>query len=148
MKALSLWQPWATLWLLDSPREKLHETRHWYWGYRGPLLIHAAKTRNADVKAALSDPMVQEAFRRHNFPISGLAFGALIGKLEIAGCRRTENSLGIGEGDKTFGNWDPGRYAIHGARPKLWAESVPWIGRQGPFDVPDEVLAAAGALPV
>jgi hypothetical protein len=39
MKALSLWQPWASL---ISDRRKKIETRHWEMLYRGPLAIHAA----------------------------------------------------------------------------------------------------------
>ena len=40
MKALSLWQPWASLVAL---RVKTIETRSWSTSYRGPLAIHAAK---------------------------------------------------------------------------------------------------------
>jgi len=54
MTAISLWQPWATLWLLSDPDEKVFETRHWYAAHRGPLLVHAAKTRNRDVLEALN----------------------------------------------------------------------------------------------
>jgi activating signal cointegrator 1 len=39
MKALSLWQPWASL--IADGRKKI-ETRHWEMLYRGPLAIHAA----------------------------------------------------------------------------------------------------------
>jgi hypothetical protein len=41
MKALSLWQPWATLIAL---KKKQIETRSWRTTYRGPLAIHAAKS--------------------------------------------------------------------------------------------------------
>ncbi len=40
MKAVSLWEPWATLVALKL---KTYETRHWRHSYRGPLLICAAK---------------------------------------------------------------------------------------------------------
>lgn len=40
MKALTLWQPWATLVALGV---KTIETRSWSTSYRGPLAIHAAK---------------------------------------------------------------------------------------------------------
>jgi hypothetical protein len=40
MKAISLWQPWASAIALGW---KKNETRHWSTDYRGPLLIHAAK---------------------------------------------------------------------------------------------------------
>lgn len=40
MKALTLWQPWASLIPLGA---KTIETRSWSTSYRGPLAIHAAK---------------------------------------------------------------------------------------------------------
>lgn len=40
MKAISLWQPWATLVAIDAKR---FETRSWKTNYRGLLAIHAAK---------------------------------------------------------------------------------------------------------
>ncbi len=40
MKAISLWQPWATLVALGI---KQTETRHWATKHRGQLAIHAAK---------------------------------------------------------------------------------------------------------
>ena len=42
MRAISLWQPWASVVALGSKRI---ETRHWSTGHRGPLAIHAAKRR-------------------------------------------------------------------------------------------------------
>lgn len=41
MKAISLWQPWASL---VPAGAKPVETRSWSTSYRGPLAIHAAKT--------------------------------------------------------------------------------------------------------
>ena len=40
MRALSLTEPWATLVAIEAKRI---ETRSWQTGYRGELLIHAAK---------------------------------------------------------------------------------------------------------
>jgi activating signal cointegrator 1 len=40
MKALSLWQPWASLMAVGA---KHIETRSWGTAYRGPVAIHAAK---------------------------------------------------------------------------------------------------------
>ena len=39
MKAITIWQPWATLLPLGV---KLYETRSWATSYRGPIAIHAA----------------------------------------------------------------------------------------------------------
>lgn len=41
MRAISLWQPWASAIALGSKRI---ETRSWSTSYRGPLAIHAAKS--------------------------------------------------------------------------------------------------------
>ncbi len=41
MKALTVWQPWATLVAIGAKRI---ETRSWSTSYRGPLAIHAAAT--------------------------------------------------------------------------------------------------------
>lgn len=40
MKAITLYQPWATLVAIGA---KKIETRSWYTAYRGPLAIHAGK---------------------------------------------------------------------------------------------------------
>jgi hypothetical protein len=34
-RAISLWQPWATLMTLEAPWRKLNETRIWATRYRG-----------------------------------------------------------------------------------------------------------------
>ena len=44
MKALSLWQPWASL---IAAGVKRFETRHWETRHRGPIAIHAAKRLEA-----------------------------------------------------------------------------------------------------
>src|SRR5258708_5270609 len=42
VKALTLWQPWASLIAVGA---KTIETRSWSTSYRGPLAIHAAKRK-------------------------------------------------------------------------------------------------------
>ena len=42
IKAISLWQPWASLIALGG---KKIETRSWPTKYRGPLAIHASKNQ-------------------------------------------------------------------------------------------------------
>lgn len=44
MKALTIWQPWASL--LVSGQKK-YETRSWATAYRGPIAIHAAMAAGA-----------------------------------------------------------------------------------------------------
>lgn len=40
MKAITIWQPWASLWACGA---KKFETRGWATSYRGPIAIHAAE---------------------------------------------------------------------------------------------------------
>lgn len=46
MKALTIWQPWASL---IATGEKVYETRSWPTKYRGPIAIHAAMKDPAKV---------------------------------------------------------------------------------------------------
>ena len=60
MKAISLWQPWASLCVLPGPNGravKTIETRSWPTKYRGPLAVHAAK-REPDQALRLGDYVV------------------------------------------------------------------------------------------
>lgn len=57
VKALSLWQPWASLIALGV---KTIETRSWSTKYRGPLAIHAAK-RAPEAGSSIGDYRVTRA---------------------------------------------------------------------------------------
>lgn len=54
MKAITLWQPWASLIAVGA---KTIETRSWSTKYRGPLAIHAAKrpARFENMKSLVGD---------------------------------------------------------------------------------------------
>lgn len=140
MKAISLWQPWATLWSLADPDEKLFETRHWYTAHRGPLLVHAAKKQDGDVREAMEDPYFMGRLVAH--AATTLTFGALIGVVNLVGCCRMDRMPPPSEREGRAGNWTPERFAWErapGAR--LFARPVPWKGAQGFFDVPPDVVA-------
>lgn len=49
MKAITIWQPWASLLACGA---KQYETRSWKTDYRGPIAIHAAKK---DIHSILGD---------------------------------------------------------------------------------------------
>lgn len=72
MKILSVQQPWA--WALIHGPKRI-ENRTWPTSYRGPLLIHAGKSRQR-----LGDE--GDAFRTPQ----GLDFGAVIGVVDLADC--------------------------------------------------------------
>lgn len=139
MKALSLWQPWASLWV--SAR-KIHETRSWPTLYRGPLLVHAAKRFEREVDEDLAE-ILDDEFGPH----WGLELptGALLGIVTVEDCWRTEDvyPLGMPRGDDFIcGNFGPGRYAFRRADEyRVFDRPIPFPGRQGLFNVPDSVLA-------
>jgi len=154
MKCISLWQPWATLFL----GLKRYETRHWHTHYRGPLLIHAAKRRDgfarqlfrtADLQAALRE-MGIVSFDHSIF--EDLPFGKIIGKVDLSDCSmvvddevgnfsRLENGALITEPELSFGNFARGRFAWDAPKKWRFKEPIPFKGMQGFFNVPDDLVA-------
>lgn len=160
MRAISLWQPWASAVALGSKRI---ETRHWPTDYRGPLAIHAAKRK------VLGELIHYGAFWNWQGALRGtgasfggprldevLPFGAVIAVATLADCRPTE-SFTVGELDthrypegdnghlyawteRQMGNFEPGRFGWVLTDVKLLPEPIPFIGRQGFFTVPDGLL--------
>lgn len=135
MKAISLWQPWASLWVRGR---KAYETRHWATDYRGPLLIHAAKTLCADVSAELQEILDDEFGHRW---AGELPRGALIGYCELISCVPTEN-VHIDADERAQGNFTQGRFAWGNQNAREFNIALPWRGRQGFFDVPDDIVAS------
>ena len=63
--AISLWQPWATLWVLQ---EKVYETRSWQTPAKvlpRRMLVHAALRWTASGSDFAMEPDVKNALRRH-----------------------------------------------------------------------------------
>lgn len=135
IKCLSLWQPWASLWL-ESPRVKLHETRH----FRCPptaiglrILVHAAQ-RRAPV-GSLDAELEQLCARRFGSRWRDqLPHGAAVGTIFLSDCRPT-TSLSPASEDYLCGDWSPGRYAWEGLAPVLLPTPLPMKGRQGWWSV-------------
>ena len=139
MKAISLWQPWASLWC--SP-VKIHETRSWSTSYRGWLLVHAGKKLIGEIDREL-DELVSDEFGNH-WRLE-LPRGALVGAVRIIAC---ESTLGMSiekgqEEDLLCGDFSPGRYAWRRREYRRFARPVPYRGSQGFFDVPESVAREA-----
>lgn len=155
MRAISLWQPWASLIVLG---EKEYETRGWSTGYRGPLLIHAAKRIVLkELEDVLDCPYMQEAL----FPYRALSalvpphrtlltakaarevlpFGKLIGTVDLVDCIPTEIARGkIDNKEYMFGNYGANRYAWRMANPFMFDEPIEYKGEQGFFEVFNTVI--------
>jgi hypothetical protein len=151
MKAISMWQPWASLYCSD---DKEHETRHWPTNYRGWLLVHAAKKLVSDCGEEL-DSIVCDRFG----PLwrTELPRGAIIGAVHIVACKRTEDLLkewGCPPEpvpvrhyiDLQCGDFSDGRYAWERSEFRLFKTPVPYRGAQGFFNVPRELVPEAPIL--
>lgn len=140
MKALTLWQPWASLWLSNA---KVHETRPWPTEIRGTIAVHAGRRFVRDVPPELVD-ILEDEFGGHwgmDLPI-----GAIIGTLALVDCHQTVvsgNCLAANNDDKACGDFAPGRYAFRRGAFRLFKTPIPWKGRQRWFEVPDDVIAGA-----
>jgi len=77
MKALTICQPYAEL---IACGEKLVENRTWPTAYRGPLLIHAGKSR------AWMDEDDEDEKRRY----ADVPFGAVVAVADLIDCVRVE----------------------------------------------------------
>lgn len=141
MRAISLWQPWATAIAIGA---KKIETRSWASGYRGPLAIHAAKTKeHIDY---LRDPAVREAFYAAGYqnPLS-LPLGAIVATCELKDCLPTgyRHFDSISETERALGNYDMGRFGWVLENVVWLRKPVPFKGAQGFFNVPDQLLKEA-----
>ncbi len=119
MKAITLYQPWATLVAIDA---KKIETRSWYTKYRGPLAIHAstnkrfAKMTSKDYICG-NEPFcsVLEEACKESFGLWAIwdfmPFGAVIAICDLEECWKIDSGpLLISKQEKAFGDYTPGRF--------------------------------------
>jgi hypothetical protein len=135
MKALSLWQPWATM--MAEGLKKI-ETRHWATKYRGPLLIHAAQH--------LETPTIFESalLASRGAHWTRLPRGFLLCKVEIVDCQRiTEDNIPLDEQERRLGDYTPGRFMWITTSLEAFRTPLPYRGRQGLFEVPDHIVKLA-----
>lgn len=136
MKAITLWQPWASLWLTTR---KVHETRSWATKYRGDLIVHAAKRPIGpfDISLQLEDLCAEEwgpGFR------AVLPLGAIIGIVQLQDCQPMTQARPIDTTDALCGEWHPSRFAWKRGQFLALARPMPFVGKQGLWNGPDQVL--------
>jgi activating signal cointegrator 1 len=143
MKALTLYQPWATLVAIEAKRI---ETRSWSTGYRGPLMIHASKNkkyvnmRGADYicdTEPFYSVLMNQALTFHWQKMWGsLPMGAFVATCELVGCveMRGDNWNHLSQQEKAFGNYCDGRYMWFLENIKILAEPIPARGALGLFE--------------
>lgn len=135
MKALSLWQPWATL---VASGYKRFETRHWTTRHRGPIAIHASKRRNLGEESELLQTL-RTQFGIRDLPLArDLPRGKVVAVAELTGCHLMTSRLIEDQEplELQVGGWVLGRFGWRLSDVRPLAAPLPWRGRQGLFDIP------------
>ena len=147
MKAITIYQPWASLIAIGA---KKYETRGWATRYRGPITIHAGKKRPPQLWefGYPASEYFQKALENVDMPL-----GAVIATAELVNChiirddgaaeenpnisitryiQRPHYSREYIQGnERQFGDFTPGRYAWEFANVILLPEPIPAQGKQG-----------------
>jgi activating signal cointegrator 1 len=148
MKALSLWQPWASLIVIGA---KAFETRGWDTRYRGPLAIHAAKKWNEDLKEQCLMRGFREALRPFYTTLGDIPRGAILGIVNLVEIISTNFILAesekhlmkpelrqrthiVSDQEMLFGNYASNRFAWRLEVVERFAEPIPTKGMQGLFE--------------
>lgn len=126
MKCLTVCQPWASL-IMDG--RKRIENRTWSTTHRGILLIHAGSSRcflGTDADRLIED-------------LDGVPYGCLLGTVQLLDCLPLSECRG-----EPFAE---GPMCWRVENPVLLKTPIPYRGKLGLFDVPDEfVCDPAGYL--
>jgi hypothetical protein len=121
----------------------IHLTRHWSTSHRGRLAIHAAKSREPDLSLGVRDLLEDEFGKGWE---EKLPLGAIVGAVELLDVVPTEKVYGThldheACDDLLCGDFSPGRHAWKRGAFKRLATPAPFTGKQGFFEVPDEIMA-------
>ncbi len=130
MKALSLWEPWASLMAVGAKRI---ETRSWPTRYRGPLLICAAKRPMDGPSREIADMAALQGF------LITPAYGMAVCTVELTRCDRIVpfNRTVL---EHFLGDYTPGRFAWITENVQRFQFPFSVVGHQGLFDVSDSIV--------
>lgn len=147
MKAISLWQPWASAIALGL---KKVETRSRMTRCFGELAICAAKKNSADLEMQLeilrsSNLEVAKGFK--NLEFFELPFGSVVavGYLHCVMSIELIDRSKLSEHEIMLGDYSEGRYGWMFRDVRPLRKPVPVIGRQFLFDLPADVEAKVKA---
>lgn len=144
MKALSLWQPWASLMAAGI---KTIETRGWSTVYRGPLAIHAAKRPMRNEERTLLFKWAARGLLDHknwtnSLPPELFPYGVIIAVVDLINCLPTAYiaDSNLSSRQKEFGDFSNGRWAWFTIMPRAINPPIPYRGQQGLFEIPDSIV--------
>ena len=137
IKAVSLWQPWASLIAVGA---KKYETRSWPTRYRGLLAIHAAKRWTADehtefIRFTHLWPELLPKLTNAIWADKPLPLGAVLCVCKLVTVVSTEAVRGnLTYQEYKFGNFNPGRFAWQMEVIEVFNKPIPARGEQGLFN--------------
>lgn len=167
MKAITVWEPWASLLVGGF---KSCETRGWESKHRGPLLIHAGKKWAPELAEIARREPFASALREMgisvgaNGRLEGAPLGHIIGMVDVVHVFPTEAArtaeinhaclghpggptlfeaeerLFITRTERAFGDFSPGRFAMYCVNSVRFEKPIPLSGGMNLFDVPDELI--------
>jgi len=157
IKALSMWQPWASLVGLEAKR---YETRSWSTNYRGPLLICSAKKKDLGSLRLLREERFQIGMEqlavKDDLGVGivrprDLPYGEAIAIVDLVAVTPTSEVLGGFFADPSideqhFGDFTPGRFAWELVNVRPLARGWKIRGAQGLFNVelPTRIIKGRG----
>lgn len=134
MKAITLWQPWATL---VAHGLKHFETRGWAVKFCGPIAIHAAK-RPVDYREL--NPVIGKSLNQLGYAnVALLPLGCVVCIADLVDCLPTEEVVQniffkqIAATEQHFGDFRPGRFAWQ-LDNIVRVDNIPAQGGQGIWD--------------
>jgi len=135
MKALTVCQPWA--WWIMSGGKRV-ENRKRRMAHRGPLVIHAGKSKcfhGTDDEILAPDPTIVRP------PVEEMPHQVLLGLVDVLDCLHFDemDSNSVPLDQQQFCS---GPFCIIIGNPRLFPEPIPWCGKQWLWTVPDEVIPA------
>lgn len=158
LRVLALWQPWASLCVLQDERTgrppKRWETRHWMprfpmgaggnqpiqHGFPLPVAIHATKGWKTAGRAAARLPKIADALGHCGImdAVRELPTGAIVGvgmvvKVSLTHTVRSDVRFRDDPAQEAMGDFSVGRYAWELAYTAPLAEPIPYTGKQTPL---------------
>ena len=145
MKAITIWQPWASLLAMGA---KQYETRSWEAAYRGPIAIHAAKRPVRRIIDALTAEQgdswttldyFESLFMRPG-ELNQLPTGAIVGTAILTRCNLITEAFveRLTPMELALGDFTLGRYAWEFSDMKTIAP-VSAKGKQGLWNWEEEI---------
>ena len=131
MKALTIWQPWATL--LAEKHKKI-ETRSWATSIRGAVAIHAGKKSIKEVKRLIHPQSLDIICNRlYPFALERLPVGCVLAAGKLVDCKLINEEFieTLNPDELPLGDFTPGRYAWIFEEVKHFRSPIPAKGGQG-----------------